>query len=419
MSSIFDIDRWREIFQTLGANKVRTFLTAFGVSWGIFMLIIMIGAGSGLRNGVTQMFDGFETNSLYIWAQGTTMPYKGLPSRRWYNLNNDDTEAIRQNIPEVAVVAPRNELGGFRGATNVFRKDKTGAFRIVGDYPEIRELQPMSIIKGRYLNQNDIREKRKIAIIGTRVLNDLFMPGENPIGESISINGVYFTVVGIFKTDKSGDEAESDTQTIFVPFSAFQQAFNYGNIVGYYGFLPVEGVKTSEMEEKIKTLIKERHRINPLDEFAVGSNNNQEDFQEYMDVFSGIDFLVWFVGTLTLIAGVIGISNIMLVIIKERTKEIGVRRAVGATPVNIVTQIVLEAIVLTLLAGYCGLVLGVWTVEWAGPLIQDDSFRNPEVDFNTALIAIGVLAISGCLAGFIPAYRALEIKPVEALRTEN
>lgn len=419
MSSIFDIDRWREIFQTLGANKMRTFLTAFGVSWGIFMLIIMLGAGSGLRNGVTYMFDGFETNSLYVWSQGTTMPYKGLPARRWYQLNNDDTEAIRQNIPEVAVIAPRNELGGFRGSTNVFRKDKSGAFRIVGDYPELRKLQPMKILMGRYLNHNDIKEKRKIAVIGTRVLNDLFGPGENPIGESISVNGVYFTVVGIFKTEKSGDEAESDAQAIFVPFSTFQQAFNYGDVVGYFGFIPVEGVETSLIEEKIKNLIKERHRVNPMDQFAVGSNNNQEDFEEYMEVFRGIDFLVWFVGTLTLIAGVIGISNIMLVIIKERTKEIGVRRAVGATPINIVSQIMLEAIVLTLLAGYCGLVLGVWTVELVGPLIKDDSFRNPEVNFNMALMALGVLVFSGCLAGFIPAYRALEIKPVEALRTEN
>lgn len=419
MNSIFDIDRWREILDTLGSNKIRTFLTAFGVSWGIFMLIIMLGAGSGLHNGVTKEFDGFATNSLYVWAQGTTMPYKGLPPRRFFQLNNGDTEAIRENVPEAEVVAPRLELGGFRGASNVFRKDKTGAFRVIGDYPEMRELQPMDVLQGRYLNQNDIEEKRKIAIIGPRVVNDLFEPGENPIGESIRINGVYFSIVGVFKTKKSGNEAESDAQSIFIPFSTFQQAFHYGDVVGYYGILPAEGVRTSVPQEKIVTLLKERHRIHPADEFALGQNNNEEDFAEYANVFSGINFLTWFVGVLTLIAGVIGISNIMLVIIKERTKEIGIRRAVGATPINIVSQIILEAIVLTSLAGYVGMVLGVWVVELLGPMIEDESFANPQVDFNTVLIALGVLVTSGCLAGFIPAYRALEIKPVDALRTEN
>ncbi len=229
MNSIFDIDSWREIMDTLGANKIRTFLTAFGVSWGIFMLIIMLGAGSGLQNGVTKEFNGFATNSLYIWAQGTTMPYKGLPPRRFFQLNNGDTEAIIQNVPEAAIVSPRLELGGFRSGSNVFRKDKTGAFRTIGDYPEIRELQPMDILQGRYLNHNDINEKRKIAIIGTRVLNDLFDPGENPIGETIRINGVYFTVVGVFKKKTSGQEAESDAQSIFIPFTTFQQSLTLFN----------------------------------------------------------------------------------------------------------------------------------------------------------------------------------------------
>lgn len=419
MSSIFDIERWREIFDTLGANKIRTFLTAFGVSWGIFMLVIMLGAGSGLYNGVTKEFDGFATNSLYVWAQGTTMPYKGLPPRRWYSLSNSDTEAIKENVPEAAIVAPRAELGGFRSGNNVYRKDKTGAFRVIGDYPDIRELQPMDILQGRYLNRNDLEEKRKIAIIGTRVVNDLFDPGENPIGESIRVNGVYFTVVGVFKTKKSGNEAESDAQSIFIPLSTFQQAFHFGEWVGYYGILPVEGTKTAVVQEKVVNLIKERHRIHPDDDFAVGQNNNEEDFAEYSNVFTGISFLTWFVGILTLIAGVIGISNIMLVIIKERTKEIGIRRAIGATPVSIVSQILLEAVVLTSLAGYIGVVLGIWLVELLGPMIEDESFANPQVDFGTVMIALGILVCSGCLAGFIPAYRALEIKPVDALRTEN
>ena len=417
--SIFDSDRWREVFDTLGANKLRTGLTAFGVLWGIFMLIIMLGAGSGLQNGVSSEFDGFATNSLYVWTQSTTKPYKGLPTGRRFSMNNEDTKALRELVPEAKVIAPRNEIGGWRGSTNVVRGSLTGAFGIKGDYPEAVQIQPMDIVEGRLLNNKDLSDKRKVAVIGSKVVNDLYTADEEIIGSSLMMNGVYFTVVGTFKTKKSGREAEDDAQSIFIPLSSFQQAFNYGNWVSYYGFMPVDGVSVAELEQKVLKILKERHRIHPNDEFAFGANNNEEDFQEYANVFSGINFLIWFVGTLTLIAGVIGISNIMLVIVKERTKEIGIRRAIGASPVSIVSQIILEALVLTSMAGYIGIVLGVWAVEFAGPMIEDDSFKNPEINFQTIIIALGVLIVSGCMAGFIPAYRALEIKPVDALRTEN
>ena len=417
--NLFDADRWQEVFETLGANKLRTALTAFGVLWGIFMLVIMLGAGSGLYNGVTSEFQGFATNSLYVWTQRTTKPYKGLPVGRRFVMNNEDTKAIREMVPEAKVVAPRNEVGGWRGDANVVRGINSGAYGVKGDYPEVVEIQPFDIEEGRLLNQRDIDEKRKVAVIGQKVVNDLYGPNEDIIGSNIRINGVYFTVVGSIKTKKAGREAEDDAQSIFIPLTAFQQAFNYGNWVSYYGFMPVEGVSVAELETKILKVLKERHRIHPDDEFAFGTNNNEEDFAEYANVFSGINFLIWFVGTLTLVAGIIGISNIMLVIVKERTKEIGIRRAIGASPMSIVSQIVLEALVLTSMAGYIGIVLGVWMVEYVGPMIEDDSFKNPEIDFNTILIALGVLILSGCAAGFLPAYRALEIKPVEALRTEN
>lgn len=417
--SLFDADRWREVFDTLGANKLRTTLTAFGVLWGIFMLIIMLGAGSGLYKGVTSEFQGFATNSLYVWTQRTTMPYKGLPANRWFRMNNEDTKAIRDMVPEAKVIAPRNEIGGWRGSANVTRGIHSGAYGIKGDYPEVVEIQPFDLEEGRLLNQMDIDDKRKVAVIGAKVVNDLYEPNEEIIGSNIRINGVYFTVVGVIKTKKAGREAEDDAQSIFIPLTSFQQAFNYGNWVSYYGFMPVDGVSVAELEEKIVKVLKDRHRVHPADEFAFGTNNNEEDFAEYANVFSGINFLIWFVGTLTLVAGIIGISNIMLVIVKERTKEIGIRRAIGASPMSIVSQIVLEALVLTSMAGYIGIVLGVWAVEYAGPMIEDDSFKNPQIDFNTILIALGVLILSGCAAGFLPAYRALEIKPVEALRTEN
>ena len=417
--SIFDWDRWQEVFDTLGANKLRTVLTAFGVLWGIFMLIIMLGAGSGLQNGVSSEFQGFATNSLYVWTQRTTKPYKGLPAGRWFSMSNEDTKALQQLVPEAKVIAPRNEVGGWRGSSNVTRGIHTGAYGIKGDYPDIVHIQPFEVQKGRLLNRLDVEQKRKVAVIGAKVINDLYEPDEEVIGSNIRINGVYFTVVGTFKTKKAGGEAEDDAQSIFIPLTSFQQAFNYGNWVGYYGFMPIDGVSVAELEAKILKVLKERHRVHPDDEFAFGTNNNEEDFAEYANVFSGINFLIWFVGTLTLIAGVIGISNIMLVIVKERTKEIGIRRAIGASPFSIVSQIMLEALVLTSMAGYIGIVLGVWVVEFAGPLIEDESFQNPEVNFQTILTALAVLIVSGCFAGFIPAYRALEIKPVEALRTEN
>jgi len=417
--SIFDIDRWREIFDTLGANLLRTVLTAFGVLWGIFMLIIMLGAGSGLQNGVTSEFEGYATNSLYVWAQRTTMPYQGFSAGRWFNLSNQDTEVLRQRVPEAKIIAPRNEVGGWRGSSNVVRGMRTGAFGISGDNPSIIKIQPMQINAGRWLNYFDVQQKRKVAVIGTKVINDLYQPDEKIIGSNIRINGVYFTVVGTFSTKKSGRQAEQDAQTIFVPLSAFQQAFNYGNWVSYYGFMPIKGMSVAALQEKIIKVLKERHHVHPQDEFAFGISNNEQDFSEYDNVFKGIDFLIWSVGILTLLAGVIGISNIMLIIVKERTKEIGIRRAIGASPASIVSQIILEALVLTSMAGYLGMVLGVWAVEYAGPLIEDDSFKNPEVNFHTIIIALGILIVSGCAAGFIPAYRAIEIKPVDALRTEN
>ncbi|MBI1289316.1 MAG: FtsX-like permease family protein [Flavobacteriales bacterium] len=417
--SLFDLDRWREVFDTLGANRLRTMLTAFGVVWGMFIIVVMLGAGSGLYNGAMKEFQGFATNSLYLWTQRTTMPYKGLPAGRWFHMSNEDTKAIQDLVPEVKVIAPRNEVGGWRGSANVTRGVHTGAYGIKGDYPEVIEIQPFDPDQGRLLNRLDVDQKRKVAVIGSKVVNDLYDEGEEVIGSNVRINGVYFTVVGTFRSLKAGREAEDDAQSIFIPLSSFQQAFNYGNWVSYYGFMPIDGVSVADMEAKILKVLKERHHVHPDDPFAFGTNNNEEEFQRYANIFTGISFLTWFVGTLTLVAGVIGVSNIMLIVVKERTKEIGIRRAIGASPLSIISQILLEALVLTSLAGYIGIVLGVWTVEYAGPLIEHEYFDNPQVDFNVIMAALGVLVFAGCLAGFIPAYRALEIKPVEALRTEN
>jgi len=422
MMSIFDSDRWSEIFNTMKKNKLRTSLTAFGVFWGIFMLIIMLGSGNGLENGVTKNFGDMATNSVFIWTRSTSIPYAGLPEGRWFNMKNEDIPVIMNEVSEIQDLAPRNQLRGFRGGNNVSFGTKAGSFSVMGDYPQIENINPMNIIQGRFINKLDIDDKRKVAIIGTNVRDVLFGENIDPINKNIKINGVYFKVVGVWKTKKTGNQGERDSQTLFIPFSTFQKAFNYGNIVGWLAVTAKEGHTATEVEEKIVDVLKRRHKVAPEDDRAFGSFNAQEEFDQIQGLFTGIATLIWVVGTGTLIAGIIGVSNIMLIVVKERTKEIGVRRAIGATPSSIVVQIMLEAIVLTSLAGYFGLLFGVGITELISNLMgeaQGDSmFTNPTIDLKIALTALTLLVFSGALAGLIPARKAVKIKPIEALRAE-
>ncbi len=414
---MFDRDRWQEIYLALSTNKLRTFLTAFGVGWGILMLIIMLGAGAGLQNGVTSGFGNFATNSIFVWTQGTTMAYKGLPKGRYFRLDNGDITALQNNVPEVDLIAPRNQLGGWRGGNNVSRGTKAGAFSVNGDYPQIKDIQGFPMVDGRFINILDIERVRKVAVIGTHVKEVLF-GDENPISKSINIKGVYFMVIGTFGSDKTGDQAERDGQTIFVPFTTFQKAFNFGNRIGWFALT----AKPNESGEKVEKLViaelAKRHKVHPEDEQAFGSFNVEKEFDKMNNLFAGIKGLSWFVGILTLIAGVIGISNIMLMIVKERTKEIGIRRALGATPASVVGEILLESVILTALAGYSGLVVGVGLLELVGKYVEVEMFKNPEVNLGVAVTSLVVLIICGLLSGLIPAGRAISIKPVEAIRSE-
>jgi putative ABC transport system permease protein len=422
---MFDRDSWQEIFHTLKKNRWRTFMTAFGVFWGIFMLIIMLGSGNGLENGVKYDMGNFASNSFFVWAQRTSMPYKGFPRGRFFNFKNDDIQALRDNIPEIEFIAPK--IRGWSagdGTNNTIRKDKTGAFSINGEYPEWIKIDPMIMLEGRFINEIDIREQRKVAVIGTRVREVLFDPDEDPIGDYIQIQGVYFKVIGVFSPDNSnisfGGEKE---QSIFLPFTTLQKTYNYGDVVGWFSITSDKGYPASEVEEKAIALLAQRHSIHPDDKEAFGHFNLQEEFEQMNGLFNGIAGLIWIVGIGTLLAGVIGISNIMLVIVKERTREIGVQRALGAPPGKIVSQIITESIFLTSLAGYVGLVLGVALIEVINYLLvstgsEGQMFRHPEVDLNIALTALLILIISGALAGLIPAMRAIRIRPIDALRDE-
>jgi len=423
---MFDRDRWQEIFHTLKKNKLRTFMTAFGVFWGIFMLVIMLGSGRGLKNGITSGMGNFATNSVFVWTQQTTMPYKGFPRGRQFNFRNDDIRALRDNIPEIKYLAPKIQgWSSGDGTNNTVRNNKTGAFSILGDYPEWNKIDPMKMLEGRFVNELDILEKRKVAVIGTRVREILFEKEENPIGQYIQIKGIYFKVIGVFSPMNTninfGGEKE---QSIFLPLTTLQKTYNYGDIVGWFSITSQDHVKASVVEEKVMSLLARRHTIHPDDKEAFGHFNLEEQFNQMNGLFSGINGLIWIVGIGTLLAGVIGISNIMLVIVKERTKEIGVQRALGATPANIMVQIVTESIFLTSIAGYIGLVIGVGLVEGINYAlikfaIENEMFKHPEVDFNMAIRALVILVIAGALAGLIPARRAVLINPIDALRTEE
>lgn len=420
---MFDRDRWTEVYMALKSNKLRTFLTAFGVFWGIFMLIIMLGSGKGLENGVYYGMGDFATNSVFIWTQPTSKPYKGYKQGRRYHFTNQDTKAILDNVPEVKLLAPRIQARGGDGDNNVIRGLKTGAFSILGDVPDVNLIDPVTITNGRFLNQVDINDTRKIAVIGDRVIEVLFEKEEDPIGEYIKLNGVFFQVVGTFKSMHNQGWGEWQDQCIFIPFTTLQKTYNYGNRVGHYSITSKDEYTATFVEEKVKALLKRRHSVHPNDDRAIGSENVEKEFIQINNLFLGIAGLIWIVGIGTLIAGIIGVSNIMLFIVKKRTKEIGIQRALGASPSMIISSILTESVVLTAIAGWFGLVFGVIILELLNKALQngggDNSmFTNPEVDFNVAMIALGILIFAGIFAGVIPAKRAMEIRPIEAIRDE-
>jgi putative ABC transport system permease protein len=418
---MFDLDRWQEIYQVLSKNKVRTFLTAFGVFWGIFMLVVMLGAGNGLENGVTQNLGDLATNSVFIWTQQTSVPYNGLPRGRNYNFVNEDVPALKRGIPEMKYIAPRIRAGGFGGTNNVVRGKKSGGFSIMGEYPVINQIDPVDITDGRFLNELDIKYERKVVVIGKRVIEILFEEDEDPMDEYIQIQGVYFKVVGIFKSKRSGEQADFENQNIYMPFTTMQKTYNMGNAVGFFAITSQNSIPVSTVEEKAIEILKKRHDVAPEDERAIGHFNLEKEFAQMKGLFGGIRGLVWVVGIGTLLAGIIGVSNIMLVVVKERTREFGIQRAIGATPWIVVRQVITESVVLTTFAGYFGLVIGVGLLELINNLMESsgaetEMFLNPGVNFDMAITALTILVISGMAAGLIPAKKAVSLKPIDALR---
>jgi putative ABC transport system permease protein len=419
---MFNKDRWREIIEVLTSNLFRTILTAFGVFWGILILIILLAAGKGLENGIKSGFGDIATNTMFMWTQTTTKEFQGLPKGRRFAFKIEDVASLKENIPNLRFITPRNQLGGFRGENNVVKGVKVGAFNVYGDYPEIIQQDPMTITLGRFINQADIDEKRKIAIIGEGVKTALYDKDEEVLGSFIKIQGVNFMVVGTYQKKNNNGNGEESQKEIFVPFTAFSQAFNKGNDVGRMAITANDGSSITSLKESIITLIKKNRKIHPGDDRAIGNFDLYQEFNRVESLFTAMRLIAYFVGILVLISGIIGVSNIMLIVVKERTKEIGIRRALGEGPWSIQLQILIESIFLTIISGMAGIIMGALFIFGVNSLLDAvgpvDMFLNPSVSLEVVLIALAILIVSGLLAGFIPAQSAIKVKPIDALRVE-
>lgn len=419
LGGLFDLDRLYEIWVTITSNKSRSFLTAFGVFWGMFMLVLMVGSGNALQHGISSQVEGFATNSVFFMASPTAEPYKGFRKGRNWNMTNGDLPIIRQRVKDLQYISPVLFNGG-GSEKNVVRGEKSGAYLVKGCYPEYDLIEKSKMIYGRYVNDIDIAGKRKVCIIGERIYEVLFQKGEDPVGKQIRVNGIYFQVIGVARSTSGVSIGGNTAETVVLPFSTMQQAFNQGNIIHFLAATANPGVAVKNIQEKISGILKQQHQISPDDKEAVFSMNIEEQFKMFNYLGIGIASLIWIVGLGTLFAGAIGVSNIMLVTVRERTKEIGIRRALGATPQKIIGQILSESVVLTVIAGITGIVAGVGLLTAVGIVLSqgDQFFKDPQISFTMAMGSLIILVIIGAMAGLIPAQRAMQIKPVEAIAEE-
>lgn len=411
---MFDLDKWQEIFHTIRQNKLRTFLTGFSVAWGIFMLIILLGSGNGLQNGIEYQFRDDATNSIFVYRGRTDKTYKGLNKNRLVQLDMEDYKWIRQNLPSIQNSSARYNI---YGDNKISYKSEYGDFSIRTVHPGYKEIEKTMPVKGRFINQMDIQETRKVASIGTKVEEVLFKRGEDPIGKHITINGISFQVVGVFD-DEGGDR---ELRRVYLPITTAQKLFSRDNKVHALMFTTnqVSAEESKQMVQTLRGKLAQNHHFQESDEGAVYISNNVERYKQFRDVFAAIDLFIWIIGIGTIIAGIVGVSNIMIILVKERTQEIGIRKAIGATPFSIISLILMESILITTFAGYIGMVLGVGILNLiSNTITANDFFMNPQVDLGIAISATLLLIVSGMIAGFFPARKAAKIKPIVALRDE-
>ena len=410
---LFDIDTWQEVYDSMSKNKLRTVITMIGVWWGILLLIGLLGSARGMENSFNRLFGDFATNSVFVIGGTTSMPFKGFQEGKRVRLTLSDTKKIEENIEGIEFVVPRN-----MNQALVVRNFLSGNFSIAGDYPLLDKVQKKNLLTGRFINQSDIDDKRKVTVISEDIYKQLFEKDEEAIGQLVKINDMNFTVIGIFEV---GNMKMGPSDDMHIPFSTFQQIYNQGEYIGWMMITGKPEYDITQIEVDAKLLLKNVHRIHPQDKRAFRTINIGKEFAKITGFLTGMQFLTWFVGIATLIAGVFAIGNILLITVKERTKEIGVRRALGATPFEIKRQIVVEAVFLTLIAGLFGILSGGWILIWLdsaygqGP---DAMLVNASVSIAVVFLALLILVTLGTLIGLIPAFKATSVKPIEALREE-
>ncbi|MBT8235434.1 MAG: ABC transporter permease [Bacteroidia bacterium] len=420
MRLLFDRNTWQEIFGSIRKNKIRTIITVIGVLWGIFVYIALSGAAKGMDNGFERSFENIAMNSLFTWAQNTSIPYEGFKTGRSLQLKLNDARVIQNRIPEIQYIAPRNVRGVFGDAPGaIVRGTKSGSYAVYGDFPVFTSIATKEIYdNGRFVNEADIEQARKVCVIGERTQQELFDKDEDPIGGYIRIDNIYFQVVGVHKfTQGGGFGGDGD---IHIPFTTYKKLYNTGENVGWFSIAAYDDADVIQVEKDVKSVLKGIHRVHPDDERAFGSFNLGEIFNRIMGFSKGLTFISLIVGVATILAGIIGIGAILLISVKERTKELGVRRALGATPREIRSLIILECVFLTVISGVMGIILGAVVLNVVNNATQDIDFpyTNPTVPIPLVLGAMALMVIMGTLIGMIPAQRAVSIRPIDALREE-
>jgi putative ABC transport system permease protein len=412
---MFELDKWQEIYSTVRKNKLRTFLTGFSVAWGIFMLIILLGSGAGLENGVKEQFRGGATNGVWISSGRTSMQYKGLKIGRRIKFTNEDYKTIKTTVNGPDHISARLFLGN----RIISYKNEYGSFFLSPCHPDYGIIKEVDIIQGRFLNNIDINEFRKVAVIGEKVKDAIFKGADTvAMGKYIKISGVLFKVVGIFRDFSRNDDEQ---KRVYIPISTAQQVFQGENVINQISFTTGESKaeETDLIIKKSHAILSKMHNFDMDDKQAVSIWNKNEDVRKFQALFAGIRLFIWIIGIGTIVAGIVGVSNIMMIVVKERTKEIGIRKSLGATPWSIIALIMQEAIIITSFAGYIGLVLGVGLLELISKKMPpSEFFKNPEANFSIAVMATVLLIFAGAVAGLFPAMRAAKVKPVEALRDE-
>jgi putative ABC transport system permease protein len=410
---LFDRDTWQEVYDSMSKNKLRTGITMVGVWWGILLLITLLGAARGMENSFNRAFGDFATNSVFVWGQSTSKPFKGFQEGKRVQLKLSHAKKIEENVEGIEFVVPRN-----RNQALVVRNFLSGTYSINGDYPLLDKVQKKKLLNGRFINQNDIDGKKKVAVISEDIYKQLFEKDELAIGQYIQMNSINFTIIGVTQTENANMGPSSD---IHIPFTTFQQIYNQGDTIGWLMITGKPEYNIKQIEEDAKLLLRNLNKVHPQDKRAFGSFNLGKEFAKITGFLKGMQFLTWFVGIATLIAGVFAIGNILLITVKERTKEIGVRRALGATPFEIKRQIVVEAVFLTLVAGLLGIISGGWMLiaaDSAWGQGDDATLVNASVSIAVVFVALLLLVTLGTLIGLIPAFKATSIKPIEALREE-